>query len=139
MKHPKTTLENINKIEDLHREAQIWISTLHFTNDELIFIEKLLHSYVFEPDTPNLFERLQEYLGRLEETKHYEQKIEQDLINYEIELGGLLECQALDNLGEIEKRHKQMADQCEEFLLKFKMLKSEIFNYAGSILRKRKK
>ena len=139
MEHPKTMLDEINKIEDLHREAQIWISTLHFTKDELIFIEKLLHSYVFETDTPNLFERLQEYLSSLEHTKKHEQKLEQGLISYETELGGLLECQALDNLSEIEKRHNQMADQCEEFLLKFKMLKSEIFNYAGSILRKRKK
>ena len=139
MENHKTVLSGANKVEDFHREAQIWISSAHFTKDDLIFIEKLLHSYVFEPDTPNLFERLQDYLRRLETTKAELDETVQLLMGYESELGGLLECQTLNSLEEIEKKHLRIKLQSEEFQLKFKMLKSEIFNYAGGILRKRKK
>ena len=105
----------------------------------MLFIEKLLHSYVFEPDTPNLFERLQDYLHRLEFNKEQLDVIYGQLIAYESELGGLLECQDFHDPASIKKRHLQLEVLGEEFQDKFKMLKSEIFNYAGGILRKRKK
>ena len=139
MENHKTVISGTNSIESFHREAQIWISSAYFVKDEMIFIEKLLHSYVFEPDTPNLFERLQDYLQRLELTKSKMDQLVSDLIAYESELGGLLECQTFDDFADLEKRHKQIKVRGEEFQLKFKMLKSEIFNYAGGILRKRKK
>ena len=139
MENHRTLITGTNKVEQFHREAQIWISSAYFIKDEVIFIEKLLRSYVFEPDTPNLFERLQDYLQRLESNKSRLDELVNQLIGYETELGGLLECQAFDDLAELEKRHLQMKSQGEEFQLKFKMLKSEIFNYAGGILRKRKK
>ena len=139
MVNQKTTISGTKQIEDFHRTAQIWISAVHFIEDELLFIEKLLHSYVFEPDTPNLFERLQNYLRRLETTKAQLNELNGQLMAYESELGGLLECQDLDHSSTIEKRHLQLKVLGEEFQEKFKMLKSEIFNYAGGILRKRKK
>ena len=139
MENHKTTISGIKQIEEFHRKAQRWISSVHFIKDELLFIEKLLHSYVFEPDTPNLFERLQDYLRRLEFNKQQLDQIYGQLITYESELGGLLECQDFDDPASIERRHLQLEVVGEEFQDKFKMLKSEIFNYAGGILRKRKK
>ena len=43
------------KIEVMHDDLQNWKSYLRFIEDEMVFIQRLLDSYVFEPRTPNLF------------------------------------------------------------------------------------
>ena len=137
-KHKAITSDPVH-IEELHRETQKLISSLHFTQDELKFIEKLLQSYVFEPNTPNLFERLQDYLRRLELTKEKLDELNHLIIVYETELDGLLQSHGTDATGESEKRYNQLINLHGELQDKFKMLKSEIFNYAGGILKKRRK
>ena len=125
------------KVEERHREVQKWISSLHFTMDEVIFIEKLLNSYVFEPNTPNLFERLQDYKGRLDMTKGKINEVEKLLIGYEAQLVGLLECEKPHKGSDIESKFRQMESVTRATQDKFRMLKTEIFNYAGGILKQR--
>ena len=67
----KTKDQKLDTIQKLHLETQQWNSSFFLMNDELLFIEQLLHSYVFEPNTPNLFERLQDYLERLKHIKRF--------------------------------------------------------------------
>lgn len=55
----------MQKVAELNSDCNHWISTFRFIEEEQIFIEKLLESYVFEPNTPNLFERLEDYNTRL--------------------------------------------------------------------------
>ena len=137
-KHKTITSDPIH-IEELHRETQKLISSLHFTQDELKFIEKLLQSYVFEPNTPNLFERLQDYLRRLELAKENLAELNHLIIAYEAELSGLLQSHGTDEKGESVRRYNQLRNLHDELQEKFRMLKSEIFNYAGGILKKRRK
>ena len=131
-------IETRGKAEAQHRVCQEWISAVLFAKDELQFIEKLLHSYVFEPTTPNLFERLQDYLARLEVAK--KQLIELDALihAHEKDLGGLLEYTDLPEDLQFEHEHELLWQKTKDILGKFGMLKSEIFNYAGGVLRKRK-
>ena len=139
MEKHKAIISDPVHIEELHRETQKLISSLHFTQDELKFIEKLLQSYVFEPNTPNLFERLQDYLRRLELTKVKLKELNHLIVVYETELDGLLQSHGTDEKGESEKKYNQLKILHGELQEKFKMLKSEIFNYAGGILKKRRK
>lgn len=129
---------NEQNLEALHRDSQKWISTLHFTQDELNFIEKLLHSYVFEPNTPNLFERLQDYLSRIENAKRKLTSLGKLIQSYECELGGILQCDNLPPDMDIGQKHIELKGRIEEYQGKFTMLKSEIFSYAGGILKRRK-
>ena len=63
----KTRTKNaITNTQEFHTTTKNWISSLQFIEDELRFIENLMCSYVFEPDTPNLFERLQDYKERVQ-------------------------------------------------------------------------
>ena len=135
----QTEIIDTKKLEEQYRDSQKWISQLHFTGDELSFIEKLLNSYVFEPTTPNLFERLQDFLKRLEKSKAQLNELYESICAHERELGGLMECSSREGDKAIEVRHIEMARKVEEYLGKFNMLKSEIFNYAGGILKRRKK
>lgn len=134
----RTKSDQAKKVEEFYYECQHWKSKLWLMQDETIFFEGLLNSYVFEPDTPNLFERLQGYVERLQKTDSNKQKTMQWIIEHEKTLGGIFECKdyACD-LGFYQKHYALKAEvvSCIE---NFQLLKGEIFNYAGSILKKRK-
>lgn len=133
------TLKTQNiKVEELYKETRQWKSGLFFIQDEIIFIDRLLNSYVFEPNTPNLFERLQNYRHRLQKIKSNKARIEKLIGKHENNMGGMLEC--IDKLCDeqyYKKHHKLKAEvaNCRET---FHELKSDIFNYAGGVLKKRK-
>lgn len=134
----QTEIEGTHKAEGQHRVCQEWISAVLFALDELHFIENLLNSYVFEPNTPNLFERLQDYHARLEKAKIELKSLNKLIHSHEQELGGLLEYMNMHNDLDFDKEHEQLWHKTKETLGKFGMLKSEIFQYAGGILKKRK-
>ncbi len=120
-----------------YREVHKWISEIHFAQDEMDFVKKLLNSDVYEDKTPNLFERLQEYLGLVASFEGELEDFESDLLRYENELGTFLEL-IVPNDAELKSRHLELGQNLGVILGKFRMLKSEIFQYTGGILRKRR-
>lgn len=134
----ETKSEQAKKVEELIWDARNWKSKLRFVQDEILFIEHLLNSYVFEPNTPNLFERLQDYQQRLKKAKNRKIVVVQQISGHESNIGGMLECkdEACD-LGFYQK-HSTLKAEAVSCIEDFHNLKSEIFNYAGGILKKRK-
>lgn len=131
-------VDQTHKADRLHFELRQWQSNLSFMGDEMFFIDRLLNSYVFQPNTPNLFERIQDYLLRLKKARRDHAKMVTLLNKHEKSLGGILECaDAQCDLGYYQ-RHDTIISEISECLLHFQVLKSEIFNYAGAILKKRK-
>lgn len=133
-----SSAEQTKKVDELHWDARHWKSTLRFMQDEILFIDRLLNSYVFEPNTPNLFERLQNYRQRLKTAKSKKTEVIQQILKHESNLGGMLECkdEACD-LG-FYKKHNRLKAEVVTAVEDFQNLKAEIFNYAGGILKKRK-
>lgn len=133
-----TENEQAKKVDKLHWDVRHWKSTLRFMQDEMLFIDRLLSSYVFEPNTPNLFERLQDYQQRLKTAKKRKTKVMQLISRHKNDLGGMLECkdEACD-LGFYQK-HDSLKAEVVDCVSKFQDLKGDVFNYAGSILKKRK-
>lgn len=130
--------EQDRKVAELHWDCQHWKSSLKFLDDEMTFIERLLNSYVFEPNTPNLFERLQDYLDRLKKVNSRKKEVRKAIAKHENDLGGMLECiDAACDAGFYQK-HNVMKAETIGSLDDFQNLKAEIFNYAGGILKKRK-
>ncbi|MEJ1222892.1 hypothetical protein [Sediminicola sp. 1XM1-17] len=138
MEKSKIRPEQEKKVEQLHTESLNWKSSLYLVSDEVSFIENLLNSYLFEPNTPNLFERLQNYETRIEKNKERKIMVMDSIDRHQKDLGGMLECTdyACD-LGYFQK-HEAIKAEVVDFLEKFQLLKSEIFNYAGGIMKKRK-
>lgn len=133
-----TKADQSKKVNRLHLELRQWQSSLFFMRDEVIFIERLLNSYAFQPNTPNLFERIQDYLSRLKRVKEKRAKFSNLLTKHENDLGGMLECKD-DNCDLLYyQKHNSVKTEISECLQRFQELKSEIFNYAGGILKKRK-
>ncbi len=126
------------KCQSMYKASQRWVSSFRFMEDELKFIERLLHSYVFEPNTPNLFERLQDYLVRIEAIKEEKGDLFQRIIEHEHALSGLLESKDQPGIVSYSEIHHHLELDFNKFLDRYWLLKSEIFNYAGAILKKRK-
>ncbi len=126
------------KAEELHWEIQQWKSHFQFLNDELLFITRLLDSYVFQPNTPNLFERLQDYKTRIKQIETTKKGIRQRISQQENILGGMLECTNSACDLTYYRKHDKLQIEIDGCLSQFQELKSEIFNYAGGILKKRK-
>lgn len=133
----KKEIQTRKKIE-LHSDCTHWKSTLHFIGDELIFIDNLLSSYIFEPNTPNLFERLLDYQNRLKKIKIKKAKVGHEIELHEKSLGGILDC--IDDACDLRfyRSHSALEAEVVGFSEKFQNLKGEIFNYAGGILKKNK-
>ncbi len=126
------------KVEELHWEIQQWKSHFQFMEDELTFIEHLLNSYAFQPNTPNLFERLQDYKTHIKKVKTTKKEIRDHISIHENTLGGMLEC--TDSAYDLNYflKHEKLQAKVNNCFEDFQKLKSEIFNYAGGILKKRK-
>ena len=126
------------KVDQLHSALKQWQSNLSFMKDELIFIDHLLKSYVFQPNTPNLFERIQDYLSRLKKAKKEQKLLAAQIGAHENILGGLLECTD-DNCDlSYYQKHDTLKAQVMACTQYFQQLKLEIFNYAIGVLKKRK-
>lgn len=126
------------KVEELHWEIQQWKSHFQFLDDELLFIKRLLDGYVFQPNTPNLFERLQDYKTRIKQIETTKKSVRERISQHENTLGGMLEC--TDTACDLTyyRKHDKLQIKIDSCLSQFQELKSEIFNYAGGILKKRK-
>lgn len=126
-------------IEELHQESKNWASHLNFMAYEIVFFDHLLNSYVFEPDTPLLFEDLQEYQGRLQQSKKLCSVVIGDIVEHENKLGGLLEIlnSTLDQA--YQTKHQQFRVAVEDCLDDFRRLKADLYLYATTILKKRHK
>lgn len=125
-------------VEKLHFDTQKWKSAFFLMDDELVFIEQLLHSYVFEPNTPNLFERLQDYIERLKLINSDKTNMQKLIIQHENNLGGSIECKNSKSDEDVHLEHEKLKANVANCLQQFQILKSEIFNYAGGILKRRR-
>lgn len=138
MKNSPFQIDQNNKVELLHLESKQWTSNLNFVMDEIRFIGHLLDSYVFEPDTPNLFERLQDYKARLKKIIDTNERMTEQISIHDNDLGGMLECKDKACDQAYYHKHNQLKAEVVELMSEFQNFKSDIFNYAGGILRKHK-
>jgi hypothetical protein len=127
-----------HEMELRHLESQQWASDLHFIKDEIIFIGHLLEAYIFEPDTPNLFERLQDYRERLKKITDSTSRAIAQIGVHDNLLGGMLECKDEAYDATYLQKHEQLKAEVTDLRMDFQTFKLEIFNYAGGILKKRK-
>ncbi|WP_074407102.1 MULTISPECIES: hypothetical protein [Aquimarina] len=127
------------ELKEIHFDILKWKSSLRFIEGEIHFINQLLNSYVFEPTTPNLFERLQGFKQQITDIEKEIQHISQGIRTHESELGGMLECDTISCDNFYYKNHILVRRTFDDFYKNFSRLKSEVFLYAGGVLKKKKK
>ncbi len=126
------------KMEAMHDELQNWKSYLLFIEDEMAFIQRLLDSYVFEPSTPNLFERLDTFKQHFDTSQKDRNSLSRTIKKHEKDLGGIYECLERKCDDHYYEKHQDLKKKFAEYIKTYINLKKEVYNYAGSVLKKKK-
>ena len=137
MQNNRTTSDPKQKMDWLHWHIQHWKSDLQFMGDEIKFIDQLLNSNIFDSNTLNLFERLQDYLGRSNGFKLRKIKLEELISKHENRLGTLMDTKENMLLGAYYQKHDDLEMEVLACTDDFKSLKAEIFSYVGGTLKRR--
>ena len=135
MKNNRTVLNRTQKIEQLHWHIQHWKSDLQYMEDETDFVERLLNSEIFEPNRPNLFERLNDYLKKLGIFKSRKTKLQKLISIHENLLGTVMESDDDRVVTNFYLKHDDLEMEVLSCTDDFKKLKMEIFNFVGSTLK----
>lgn len=134
----QTEFDHYSILHQMHWDCQQWKSTLQFIDDGIVFIEGLLNTYIFLPNTPSLFEKLQDYNRRLKNLKTIKAKVRSSLSRHENNSGGLMEVYDCKCDGQLYQKHDLLKAQVADCNERFKDLRSEIYSYAASILKNRR-
>lgn len=126
------------QIEVMHGELQNWKSYLQFIADEMAFIQRLLDSYVFEPRTPQLFERSETFKQHFNASKRNRKSLSESIRKHENGLGGIFECTQDECDNHYFEKHQNLKDKVTKYIERYINLKKEVYDYAGSVLKKRK-
>lgn len=126
-------------LDAYHNDVKVWKSAIGLATDELRFIESLTHSYIFEPSTPNLFERLELFKSEIFKTKKQLETIKTLLKNHDLELSGMMESDTASCDTVFNEKHLHIKETYYQFIENYNKMKSEIFNYCGGILKSNKK
>lgn len=130
--------DQTKNVEELYWDVRDWKSELRFMEDQIRFIDGLLDSYVFEPDTPNLFHRLKDYQRRLTTAKNKKRKVWKLISRHMDYLEGMLDRKDKTPDPNFFQKHNALKTEVVGFVENFQILKGEIFNYARVILKKGK-
>ncbi len=95
-----------------------------------------MNSDIFEPDTRNLFERIQDYLKQLGDFKARKTKLGQLISKHENLLGTVMESDDDRVVADFYFRHEDLEVEVIDCTDDFKSVKAEIFNYVGGTLKK---
>ncbi len=128
-----------HRMEKLHWHIQHWKLDLQFIDDETAFINQLLNSDIFEPNLPNQFERIQDYLERLSKFEARKTRLRRVISKHENRLGSLLENDDEARKSNFFQGHEDLEMEVLNCSDDFKNLKAEIFNYIGGTLKKKEK
>ncbi|GLU45319.1 hypothetical protein Musp01_29430 [Muricauda sp. NBRC 101325] len=131
-------MTNQGNIEKLHENLQAWRSHLLFVSDEMKFIEKLLHSYLFEPRTPKQFKRWEQFNIDFEKCTDLKDTLVQKIMENEKCLGGVLECASDKHDDHYSEKYEVLKTEILQFVETYQDLKTGIYNYAGLVLKKKK-
>lgn len=126
-------------LEVLHDESRKWLSELDFLADEITFFSRLLNSYVFEPDTPALFEDLQKHQEDLTRAGKICKALKKQVLEHENQLSGLLDLHNTTLDAAYKDKHEFLKEDMELCLAEFQGLKHGMFRYGQTILKKRHK
>ena len=115
-------------------EISKWENSLMIVSEEIKFLGKPLNTGIFEPNIPNLYERLQQYSKKLQDLKNEEILLGKEIEKHKIDFAKELEKEQMDS--SIKRTQLQLRKDIKAFLKINSGLKLEIFNFTGNILKK---
>nr|AWJ66138.1 hypothetical protein [uncultured bacterium] len=117
-----------------HHDAEWWKSTLGDIDTDIKMIGQLMNVKIYKANTPNLFERLQQFNHEIKERAAETKHLKKEIVEYESKLRGILECEDTSCDTYYLVNHKALKDRFEEFYTGFSYFKTGVYNYIGGIL-----
>ena len=118
-----------------HHDAQWWKSTLGYFDTDIQLIERLLNASIYKENTPNLFERLQQFNHEIKDWAKETNNLKKEIVEYESKLRGILECEDTSCDTYYLENHKTLKNRFEEFYTGFSDFKTSVFNYIRGVLK----
>lgn len=131
-------LNHFAKLHKMYWDCQNWKSILRFIDDGTILIEGISNAYVFVPNTPSLFEELQDYRWRLKKFKIMKIAVRKRITDHEKFSKGLMEVGDSKLHQQLHKNHELLKAQVADCSERFLDLRSEIYRYAISIIKSKR-
>jgi hypothetical protein len=120
-------------LKAFHHDAQWWKSAIAYLENEIHFINRLLNSNAFKENTPNLFERLQQFKHELATKTRETHNLKKEIEQYDDTLKGILECDDISCDTYYLENHKDLKERFETLYENFNDYKTKVFEYTGSI------
>lgn len=127
---------NEKSFEELHANTKEWDSLFSTNTEESAFIKQLLISDVFEGNTLNLYENLQQFYDLLEDLKTEKIDLHEELRHHKNDLNGMMECEDISCESFYYTQHIDLEKRIRKYLSKFEDLKMKIFRFCTPLLKK---
>lgn len=125
-------------LQAFHDDAKWWKTLIGFVESEIQFIYRLLKANIYKENTPNLFERLQEFTHEIKTKSREIKSLKKELIGYEDTIRGILECQDLSCDIYYLENHKALKERFEQFYIAMNAYKTKVLDYTGSVFLNKK-
>lgn len=125
--------------EELHETSLYWISELKFIKDEQHFLEELIENHILQLLSKTIFDKSKPVVEELSISKKEIEPLLKKIINHYNELTILLD--GIDQPIEEKKykdEHRKLMIVVNEFLLKYREVKRNIFDLIKIILKQSK-
>ena len=84
-------------LTEYHSDAMLWNSRIGYIENDIQFINRLLHTKAFKETTPNLFEHIQNFEHEIKTKNREVKNFKKEINEYEVGLKGILECEDISS------------------------------------------
>lgn len=126
--------ESHDILKEFHEDTLRWKSIIGYTENEILFLTKLLNSKAFKGSTPNLYEKLEIFKKDLKAITEETKKLKKEVMEYLIDLKGMMECEDIQCDTFYSDSHKRFKKSFENYFLDFNEYKAQVFNITGGVL-----
>ncbi|WP_372794528.1 hypothetical protein [Lutibacter sp.] len=122
--------------EELHQDAKIWISEIHFINDEIRFLEHLLSSKYIDCLASGLAKKIEISVKKISEEKAIGQSLLEQILKQEEILSDLIKNNSVSGNTNFLETHKKLALEINSYEKKYNRLKKQIFEIVENVMKK---
>lgn len=122
--------------EELHQDAKIWISEIHFINDEIRFLEHLLSSKYIDCLSSGLSKKIETSAKKISEEKTTGQLLLEHILKQEGILADLIKNDSGSSNTNFLETHKKLGLEIDIYVKKYKRLKKQIFEIVEKVMKK---
>ena len=121
-------------INEILYNTNLWADDFIFIKKELIFLKKIIQSYPYSANIPNLFEKIQLFVKDLSNLENEKGKLNHEVSTYKSDLLNEEEHHHLDHDNYYLMQYQNLAKSIFNYKKNYKILKGNIFEYLESVI-----